>query len=309
MPSTSSILNLAKITYPDGLQTKSKALWKYRLRFILRAAIMRTSVKKLQSGIKPEMLDTLLKQHHNFFEKPMKPYITVKGSPDERADFVVSHYNFVEKCLPEETTHAIYQQQNGLELAHFEVKDEEFRLALMYDSRYQKEGDMTLKLLDNQNLAFYAVSFSIREGSNGRELAIGGIQGPESSPENKVRIKALTKTLHGLRPKDLMIKMLTIIANVWQVDHLLAVKNSAHIYRARRYHKGKVKADYDAHWKALNATDYNRDFVELSKTEVRKTPEEISRPKRAMYRRRYEWLDLMTEKLSQELCLTTQTQQ
>ncbi len=264
---------------------------------------MRSAVKKLQHGITTDMLELLLNQHHNFFEKPMKPYITVKGSPKKRAEFVVSHYQFVERCLPAETTHAIYQQQPGLELTRFEAKEEEYRLALMYDSRYQKEGDMTIKLLDSQDQPFYAVSFSIRDGNNGRELAIGGIQGPESSPENKNKIKVLTKTLHGLRPKDLMIKMLTIIANVWDVDHILAVKNSAHIYRARRYHSNKVKADYDAHWKALGATDYNRDFYELKKEEIRKTPEEISRPKRAMYRRRYEWLDMMTENLEKQLHL------
>ncbi|MGF1726287.1 VirK/YbjX family protein [Photobacterium nomapromontoriensis] len=301
-----SLMHLAKLTYPDELAEKYHPLWQYRLKFLLRASLFRSSLNRLQTGIAPDMLEKLLTLHNRFLEKPMRPYLTVKGSPAQRAEKVVKHYQFVSQYLPVVTTQAIYQAQPGLELTRFSVNDDDYRLAIMFDARYQKEGEMTLKLLDSKGLPFYAVSFSIMDGEKGRELAIGGIQGPSSSAENNVKIKALTKTLHGLRPKDLMIKMLTIIANIWQVDHILAVRNRAHIYRARRYEKGKVKADYDAHWRALNAAEYNRDFVELSNIDIRKAPEEISRPKRAMYRRRYEWLDLMTETLEQKLRLRPQ---
>lgn len=296
-------MRLAQLTYPNEQAEKYHPLWQYRLKFILRASLFHSSLKKLQTGIAPDMLEKLLTLHNRFLEKPMRPYLTVKGSPAQRAEMVVKHYQFVTQSLPSTTAHAIYQAQPGLELAHFSANEDGYRLALMFDARYQKEGEMTLKLLDSEGLPFYALSFSIIEGLKGRELMIGGIQGPASSPENNVKIKALTKTLHGLRPKDLMIKMLTIVANIWQVEHILAVRNRAHIYRARRYEKGKVKADYDAHWRALNATEYNRDFVELNKIDIRKAPEDISRPKRAMYRRRYEWLDSMAEIFEQKLRL------
>lgn len=132
---------------------------------------------------------------------------------------------------------------------------------------------------------------------------IGGLQGPASSSENNLKIKALTKKLHGQRPKDLMIKIITLIANIWQVDTLLAVKSASHAYSVKRYSKGRIKTNYDKHWQALGGTEFDRHFYTLSLEDIRRNPEDISRPKRAMYRRRYEWLNTINEILQQKISL------
>ncbi len=58
-----------------------------------------------------------------------------------------------------------------------------------------------------------------------------------------------------------MIKIITLIANIWQVDTLLAVKKDSHAYSAKRYSKGRVTAThYDKHWQALGGTEFDRHF-------------------------------------------------
>ncbi len=51
-----------------------------------------------------------------------------------------------------------------------------------------------------------------------------------SCEENNAKIKKLTRKLYGQRPKSLMVGLLAIVAQVWGIETLLAVKNSiAHL--------------------------------------------------------------------------------
>lgn len=134
-------------------------------------------------------------------------------------------------------------------------------------------------------------------------MIIGGIQGPHSSEENNVRIKILTRGLHGLRPKDLVIKLLRMLAKTWEVEQILAIRNNSHIYQAKRHTRSRVKANYDSHWETLNATPFSKEFVELDVKDTLKPIEEVSQSKRTMYRRRYEWLEMMQQVIDQRLPL------
>lgn len=53
-----------------------------------------------------------------------------------------------------------------------------------------------------------------------------------------------------------------------------------------------LQADYDALWQEFGALDQDANFVRLQPV-VRKPLQEVAAKKRAMYRRRYEWLDLL----------------
>lgn len=100
-----------------------------------------------------------------------------------------------------------------------------------------------------------------------------------------------------------MVKILTIIANVWDVKLLFLVTNEGHIYSSKRYADDKIKTNYNSHWESLGATKYSKHLYQLDLLEVRKLPEDIKRSKRAMYRKRYEWLDVLMQGLSEKLAL------
>lgn len=296
-----SLYQIAKHNFPDSPEKKASSLWKYRLKFVVRGCLYHTHLERLQQTLNAHTLSALQKNDHRFLEKPMRPYISVNNTPSDCVQWILDHYAF----LPEALFQKLYTQPNGILLKTVEVDELPYEIRLMNDAAFQKEGELTLKLLNEHQENMYSVSFVIHTNAKQqREMAIGGLQGPASTPENNHRIKRLTKVLHGLRPKDLMVKLAMMIANAWQVEQILAVSNQGHIYRAKRYQSRKrVLANYDAHWSAMGGEEYSKDFYRLPLTEPRKTPEEISRPKRAMYRRRYEWLDETAQEFANKLSL------
>ncbi|SMY33147.1 VirK/YbjX family protein [Photobacterium andalusiense] len=298
-----TLRDYAKIIYPDSVAEQYSPLWSYRTKFILRAMYYRNAFQYITSNVNPLLLEALCKQCPRFLEKSFRPYIINDSSAIERAQFVVQHYQFVSTQLPPHICDEIYINDKGLTLFDFTAGEIEYSFKLVFHARYQKEGDMSLILFNDIDKNFYTLTFSVRDIEGQRQLVIGGLQGPASSPENNLKIKALTKTLHGQRPKDLMVKIITLIANIWQVDTMLAVKSSSHAYSAKRYSKGRIKANYDKHWQALGGTEFDKHFYALSMEDIRRNPEDISRPKRAMYRRRYEWLDTVNATLQQKISL------
>ncbi len=208
--------------------------------------------------------------------------------------------------IPIELKNQIYNNANGLTLEEFIIDNKKYAFKLAFNCRYEKEGDMSLELWNESDPTFYTLTFSIREFHGARQLVIGGLQGPASNVNNKTEIKKLTKLLHGQRPKDVMIKIATMIANAWNIDSLLAVKNISHTSGAHRYSKGKkVKTDYDQHWKELGATEYCKNFYLLKCDDTRRKPDTITRSKRAMYRRRYEWLDNIKDIINEKIKINT----
>lgn len=299
-----SILELSKLTYPDSSVNKFSRLLRYRSKFVIRAMACYPYFRQLQREIEPSCLNLLLQQHLRFLEKPFRPYLHLGNGIARRTELMVGHYRFMTQCLPEKTMLAIYESGQGFEVTRFLVGEEEYSVTLCYYPSNQKEGDLCMKLFDPDGNIFYSITFSIFDDAvSGRTITVGGLQGPHSTPEIKDRIKSFTKKHHGQRPKDLMVKMLTIIANVWDVKLLLLVSNKGHTYGAKRYVNDKIKTNYDAHWESLGATKYNKNLYQLSTVDVRKLPEDIKRSKRAMYRKRYEWLDELTQEFAAKFAL------
>lgn len=228
---------------------------------------------------------------HRFLEKPFRPYI-VKNSPAiDRSALVVDHYNTVSELVSPDLMKQIYTDAKGLTLMTFEIEDILYTVRLVYEARYQKEGDMSLVLHSQEDGNFYTLSFTLGHENGARSIMIGGLQGPRSNETSNEKIKKLTRKLYGQRPKSLMVSLLDLLAQIWGVETILAVKTQSHTYAAKRYSKGRIKTDYDALWKELGGTEYDRNFYSLPVNAPRRDLDGMSRSKRSMYRRRYEWLD------------------
>lgn len=299
-----NILELSRLTYPDSSESKFSKLRRYRSKFVLRAMIYYPYFRQFKRGIEPPFLQLLFQQDLRFLEKPFRPYLHMGNGVTRRTKLIIGHYRFISRCLPEPTGRVIYDTRQGLELSRFIVGDDEYRVTLGYHAQNHKEGDLCMKLLDLNGDIFYSITFSIFDDAvTGRTITVGGLQGPKSTTVIKEQIKYFTKQHYGQRPKDLMVKMLNIIANIWDVKMLLLVSSKGHVYNSKRYIDGKIKTNYDGHWESLGAIKYNNNLYQLDLADVRKLPEDIKRSKRAMYRKRYEWLDELTQEISGKLAL------
>ncbi|NMS25146.1 DUF535 family protein, partial [Vibrio parahaemolyticus] len=103
-----------------------------------------------------------------------------------------------------------YTDSKGLTLASFEIDEILHSVRLVYEARYQKEGDMSPVLHSAEDGNSYTLSFTLGHIESGRSIMIGGLQGPRSSEENNAKIKKLTRKLYGQRPKSLMVSLLTL---------------------------------------------------------------------------------------------------
>lgn len=132
---------------------------------------------------------------------------------------------------------------------------------------------------------------------------IGSVQGPEPCVEQpQEQVRALTRAGQGLRPKSLVVMLVMALAGAMGAHRVCAVRMKAHIFQARRYSKKKkacLQADYDELWQEFGALDQDANFVRLQPV-VRKPLEEVAAKKRAMYRRRYEWLDGLERAIRQQ---------
>ena len=305
-----SIRELSWLAYPDlsenQLSNVKKKPKSYRSKFVLRARIYYPYFRQFQQGIDSHYLELLLKQDVRFLGKIFRPYLHLGNGIASRTKLVIGHYRFISQCLPTNTGLAIYDTDKGIEVSKFIVGDEEYRVTLSYYAPNHKEGDLCMKLWEPNGNLFYSITFSVFDDPiTGRTITVGGIQGPKSTPEINDKIKYFTKQHFGQRPKDLMVKILTIIANVWDVKLLQLVTNEAHMYSSKRYNSNndKIKTNYNSHWESLGAIKYNKNLYQLDLLEVRKLPEDIKRSKRAMYRKRYEWLDELKQEISEKLAL------
>ncbi|WP_425670319.1 VirK/YbjX family protein [Vibrio owensii] len=286
-----SILHHSKTIYSDEYAEIYHPIWTYRIKFIARALFYRKSFKYLADNIEASLLEMLCTRTHRFLEKPFRPYI-VKNSPAiDRSALVVDHYNTVSELISPDLMKQIYTDAKGLTLMTFEIEDILYTVRLVYEARYQKEGDMNLVLHSQEDGNFYTLSFTLGHENGARSIMIGGLQGPRSNETSNEKIKKLTRKLYGQRPKSLMVSLLDLLAQIWGVETILAVKTQSHTYAAKRYSKGRIKTDYDALWKELGGTEYDRNFYSLTVNAPRRDLDGMSRSKRSMYRRRYEWLD------------------
>ncbi|MEF1306257.1 DUF535 family protein, partial [Vibrio owensii] len=171
-----SILHHSKTIYSDEYAEIYHPIWTYRIKFIARALFYRKSFKYLADNIEASLLEMLCTRTHRFLEKPFRPYI-VKNSPAiDRSALVVDHYNTVSELVSPDLMKQIYTDAKGLTLMTFEIEDILYTVRLVYEARYQKEGDMSLVLHSQEDGNFYTLSFTLGHENGARSIMIGGLQ-------------------------------------------------------------------------------------------------------------------------------------
>jgi uncharacterized protein len=160
----------------------------------------------------------------------------------------------------------------------------------------EKEGDFTLCLETKETQKRIAtLSFSIWrcEGTD-REIFVGGLQGDKGIGEDLV--VAITRGLHGLRPKALLVYILQQLCGCWKIGRVSAVTDRMHIYRHFQSRRN-VRASYDEFWAECGGVPASDDTFELPSAFVPRDISTIRVNKRQLYRKRYAMLDGIREKL------------
>ncbi|ENM5854736.1 DUF535 family protein [Vibrio mimicus] len=284
---------LAAEIYPDVRGVKKL---RYNARFCLWGALMLNNLLRVQRLLNQPPFHTVRQHYPRTLEKPLKPYVCVKWSAQERAQRLIEHFSFLEKrhaqLLP-----IIYRPQGW-----YLCKHELFSIQLCHGP--EREGSLALVLMSHDHQPLFTLAFNI-SGEAEPVIHIGALQGPGPNVEHRQEmIRHLTHQLHGLRPKALIMEVLLILARYWGVEKVYGVTNHGHVYQALRYigsKRNSVRFQYAELWQEMGGEEVNPYWHILPIYPPRKDPLSLSKTKRRLYTKRYAWLTELEQSIQETL--------
>lgn len=192
----------------------------------------------------------LVRARSRFIHKPYRPYISTLLNHDARVQVIQQHYAF----MLGQGLHEIIRQasREPVDLAYFTGKTgNTYGIHLCAIDPMEREGELVLQLSQNQIL-IYSCAFTFFRENGCMHIYIGCIQG--SREENAVQlIRSSTRDLYGIRPKNLLIKLVEQLGVQFNCETLRLVANTHRVVR-RSIKQGKVLSDYDALWSEIGAS-------------------------------------------------------
>ncbi|MGL4250832.1 MAG: DUF535 family protein [Aeromonas sp.] len=286
---------MACLLYPEGSERQSFN----RGKFVLRSLLYRKWLCRVFTLFQSDPLNALPAIYPELLDKPMRPYRFACASTRQRVEMLESHYQLLLACYPK-LIEPLYLT-GGMELGRYPLSG--CRIVLRHDGTFRREAELALSIVDGEGLRLYSCAFSLAGSEDSLVLMIGSMQGPEPRVANaQDKVRELTKEGQGLRPKSLLVQLVLQLAQAMGAGEVQAVRKRAHVFQAKRYsrrQKACLQADYDELWQEFGARDVDANFVALQ-AQPRKPLEEIVSRKRAMYRRRYEWLDQLVQVIRQQ---------
>jgi uncharacterized protein VirK/YbjX len=188
----------------------------------------------------------------------------------------------------------------------------ELPLRLGKQPRFEREGELTLSLIDPFGSLLYSACVTWVEDDGRLTWAPGDPAPPASPPPARPRVallvgslngtaprdvlRHLTKLGHGVRPASLMVFLLQQLAALSGAEALLGVGRHTHAYWGHPRHAA-IRFDYDAFWQEEGGEQRDDGLWSLPVQPRRRSPSEVPGQKRAQYLRRYAWLDEVAAEL------------
>jgi uncharacterized protein VirK/YbjX len=289
------------ITLRSGLEPKSPwsracAAIKLQLRAVTAPRVTRAYLALLNSH---PALSELVNAQPRLLHKIYRPWLSNRMCGQQRLAALQAHYQFVLQqgwgALVAEAA------RRPVLLAELPGKsDTRYQLVLRAIVPMERDGELVLQL-QHDGILVYSLAFAFVSESCQMAIAVGCIQGPQCGGGLELA-RTATRELHGMRPKSLLLRLVSQLGHACGCSQLLLVSN-ANLPVRRSLRLGKVKADYDALWREMGASaradgDYALRCEPLSPARL----EDLPSKKRAEARRRHSlmqetWLS-MRERLA-----------
>ena len=235
------------------------------------------------------------------YEQPTRAFFYNKSTFEERAALVEAHIGFLRDVLDEHVLLALYRHEQMLLWRGESCMEKEFAAFLMFSPGQRKEGLLSVMLRLGES-ALYQIVFWLNKAPNG-EMAmwIGAMQGPNMENAKEV-VKQVTKACHAYRTKNLILYMAQAVARALQLKHIYAVSNEGYYANNHIRRDRKLKTDFGTFWEEAGGHVLaDARFYELPLVETRKTMEEVPTRKRAVYRRRFAFLDDVDAQIAESM--------
>jgi len=260
-------------------------------RFFLKNLVSLKGFRDFRTLFEHANLKEVIRLHPEILEKWHSPYVCADWNAQERQAELMSHFSLLSDLFGKNTA-KIFKPE-GLRLYNFTGHDKG-RYSVELFPGYQNEGALGIRICDSERREVYALSLHLSRTSE-TICYIGALQGPNDRiPDRNSAIVSITRGLHGLRPKALLIESLYMIAPLLNIERIYGVSNAGNIYTTKEHGCGNKKDiffDRDALWREYLAEPVGTRQFLFPKHLMRKDIAALKPNKRSMYRKRYSWLE------------------
>ena len=293
--STHDFVKVAKEIY----SSKSISALYNQLIFCLKARKNQELLAKFSKEIHQLGYGHILNLEPSVLGNLVWPYIHKDWDVSQRFSCIVNHYALL-KNMP---NFLDVSDGSTKEIVNLDTFSPETSIVLDKPRWFVREGEVVLNIF-HEGLRVMSLAFSLGHYNKELVLYVGGIQGIHSgipSEKSLEIIKQMTKDFNGLRPRSFVIAVLRMIATRIGVTKILAI-DQMHRHHLHSYFKSSTKSvnktNYDEIWKDNEGVAGNDGFYQLKTSTTLKDLSEVDSKKRSMYRRRFEMLDQVEQKIA-----------
>jgi uncharacterized protein VirK/YbjX len=222
--------------------------------------------------------------------KIYRSYFSTRLRCQDRLDVLGTHYGMVIRHglapLVERAAH------RPVPLCRLQARspDSDYRIELRAGGVLCREGDLVLQLMHGADL-LVSIAFCFLRHDGAMAIGIGCLQGaPGGGGQDAIR--HATRDLHGLRPKNLLVRMVRQFGHDLGCGQLVLVGNRNRVVTTAM-RQGKVYADYDGLWDELRAVrGRDGNFALPCEDLPALRMDEIASKKRSEMRKRHQMLVL-----------------
>ncbi|MBU1483035.1 MAG: VirK/YbjX family protein [Gammaproteobacteria bacterium] len=279
------VYQLGKLMHPD-LNLNSA---KHRVILLTRAVIFYPVIRDWYAISDNPLLTRALQRFPMMSGAMYWPYINHVWPMQRRLAVIEQHYRMLGGPAAI-IAHATFEE---IEVARLEAEYPGLRVVLDKAMWFLREGEIVLNLFVNDQ-RFYSLAFTLGNDDTGQPIVlVGALQGSNSDAAQDV-YRNITHTLHGMRPRDLLMVAFKLLCTELGIDRVWAVSSDNRQHNSPYFgnsHKEKVLVAYNEVWQEHGGTELDSGFFEIPTAVKYKDMAEIPSRKRAAYRRRYEMLD------------------
>lgn len=251
------------------------------LKYLLRSLGVAAQHRRLLAFIADDpVMHAYRLRDPRLLERHLHRYVNMHWRRRDRLTYLQQHYRFAKTHLPPGLYELVYAMGHA-SLGGFTAKDGSLLTLCMRPPIYMGcEGELCLQLCDANEDPLYSIIFTLADEKP--TLMIGCLQGPNGENARDV-VRELTRILHGMRPKQLMLSLAYAFARHYGVEQLVAISNDAHPLRRRGR---RLFSDYDAFWEEQRGRRIGGGWYALPASLPQKTEADVPSNHRAAFRRR-----------------------
>lgn len=251
------------------------------LKYLARSLCMLPQHQRFLATIADDPVMSAYRQRDpRLLERHMHRYVNAHWHRRDRLTYLQQHYRFAKAHLPPGLYELVYAMGHA-SLGSLTAKDGSLLTLCLRPPIYKGcEGELCLQLCDVNEDPLYSIVFSIADELP--TMMIGCLQGPRGENAKEV-VRELTRLLHGMRPKQLMLSLVYAFAGHYGIERLVAISNDAHPLRR----SGRpLYSDYDAFWEEQRGRRIGGGWYALPGSLTHKSEAEVPSNHRAAFRRR-----------------------